>query len=485
MHTVKDMKSTREKITDVVYLLYRFAIIVTLVSLFIPGINPAKISDLISENMSLFTSAVSYSGLTDNTIRALNRGWITEGSFILLYISCIISLLGVAGAVTSVCMSLGSLKLRRLGNKISALGMVVGFLGFGGIYLAYQQLSDTTNPEKVLPNIPDGFYLIGILLIVILALSLVLLKLQPKPSEKDKYELLQKYKLFLLLVPFLAFTFLFAYLPLWGWRYAFFDYKAGDTLSKENFVGFKWFTFLFQNAATRADIVRVLKNTFIMSGLGLLFSWVPMAFAIFLTEIKSHRLRRLIQTFTTIPNFISWVLVYSVACIIFSSEGLISNLIVANGGSPVNFLMDGSNIWFKMFAWGMWKGVGWSAIIYIAGISGIDQGLYEAATVDGAGRFQRMWNITVPGLLPTFMVLLIMSVAGILSNGLDQYLVFKNANNATDITVLDLYVYQLGMVGSGKIPLSTVVGMCKSIISVVLLFGVNKVSKIVRGNSII
>ena len=137
-----------------------------------------------------------------------------------------------------------------------------------------------------------------------------------------------------------------------------------------------------------------------------------------------------------------------------------------------------------MWLWGTWKGVGWSAIIYIAGISGIDQQLYEAAEIDGAGRFQRMWHITVPGLLPTFFVLLLMSIANILTNGLDQYLVFMNAQNKKTIEVLDLYVYQLGISG-GSIPLSTVIGMFKSVISVVLLFAANGVSKKLRGESII
>ena len=147
--------------------------------------------------------------------------------------------------------------------------------------------------------------------------------------------------------------------------------------------------------------------------------------------------------------------------------------------------MSNSFIWVKMWAWGTWKGIGWSAIIYIAGISGIDQQLYEAAEIDGAGRFQKMWNVTVPGLLPTFFVLLLMGVAAILSNGLDQYLVFCNPNNKAKIQVLDLYVYNLGLGANGSIPLSTVVGMFKSIVSVALLFAANGASKALRGESII
>ena len=125
-----------------------------------------------------------------------------------------------------------------------------------------------------------------------------------------------------------------------------------------------------------------------------------------------------------------------------------------------------------------------SAIIYIAAISGIDPQLYEAAKIDGAGRFQRMWHITVPSLMSTYMVLLLLSIAGSLSNGMEQYLMFSNAVNKESIEVLDLYVYNIGIDG-GRIPLSTVIGMAKSLVSIALLFIANKVSKKVRGESII
>ena len=209
-------------------------------------------------------------------------------------------------------------------------------------------------------------------------------------------------------------------------------------------------------------------------------------YIIFLSEIKNNKARSLIQTFTTIPNFISWVLVYAIALCIFSTDGFISSFMIQNGfwESGKNMLMSSKHTWLKMWAWGTWKGLGWSAIIYISAISGIDQQLYEAATVDGAGRFQKMWHITLPELIPTYCVLLTLSIAGILSNGLDQYLVFENAQNTQAIEVLDLYVYKIGIKG-GLIPLSTVVGMFKSIISVALLFLANNISKLVRGQSVV
>ena len=188
-----------------------------------------------------------------------------------------------------------------------------------------------------------------------------------------------------------------------------------------------------------------------------------------------------------LPVITSWVIASLVFKYVFNTEGLLNYFL-----TKVIHLTSGNIHWLDSRWGGMsvamllgtWKGIGWSAIIYIAGISGIDQQLYEAATVDGAGRFQRMWHITVPGLIPTFCVLLLMSIANVLSNGMDQYLVFKNATNATSIRVLDLYVYELG-IGQGSIPLTTVVSMLKSVISVTLLFLANSASKLIRGESIV
>ena len=181
------------------------------------------------------------------------------------------------------------------------------------------------------------------------------------------------------------------------------------------------------------------------------------------------------------------MLVYAIAICIFSTDGFINSFltnIMHVEGATTNYLQIADHTWLKMLLWGTWKGVGWSAIVYIAGIAGIDQQLYEAAKVDGANRFHCIRHITVPGLLPTYMVMLLMSIAGILSNGMEQYLVFSNPYNGDFIQVLDLYVYNLG-IGSNQLSVSTVVGILKSLIAVILLFGANGISKAVRGESII
>ncbi len=478
-------KSQKEKAADILFYPVRIAILLSVVFLFVPNLNPARISGMINRNLSLFTSGISYTNLVDGFGRAFRREWIAESSMQLLFAASMVVCIGVIVCGASGCMSLGNRKFKRLGSLLAVIGCGVEMAGLACIYAAYTQVAQTEKPDKIEPMFPAGLIVMLAVALVIFISSLVQLFLIPR-VKGEKLEMPTKYKLFLMLMPFVALVGVFAYLPLWGWRYAFFDYKVGDTLSADNFVGFKWFTELFNNPATMRDIVRVLKNTLAMSGLGILTSWLPMAFAIFLSEIKNTRFRRFVQTFTTVPNFISWVLVYSIAFAIFSTDGFVSSIMVNLGiwEEGVNMLMSGEHVWLKMLAWGLWKGIGWSAIIYIAAISGIDQQLYEAATVDGAGRFQRMWHITVPSLIPTFCVLLLMSIANILSNGMDQYLVFENATNKDAITVLDLYVYKLG-IGKGMIPLSTVIGMVKSIVSVTLLFAANGISKLIRGESIV
>ncbi|MGN0666120.1 MAG: ABC transporter permease subunit [Huintestinicola sp.] len=485
-------KTANEKIADVIYWLLRSAVVVNIVMLFFPAFNAARLSGMINKNLSLFSCGVSYDSIVANFGRAFRSGWVNESTFHALNICAFVVIIAVIGAVAGGCMSLGNRKLKRFGAFFSVGSGIVEIAAMLWNKSIYNQIvaqavsaGKVDRVEPMFPYISYVYMAIAGIMIVCAAVNFFLV---PKEEEGEGFDMEPKFQLLLMMLPIIALAFVFSYLPLYGWRYAFFDYKSGETLSADSFVGFKWFTALFQNEATKKDIVTVLKNTLAMSGLGIATSWVPMIFAVFLSEIKNSHFRRFVQTFTTIPNFISWVLVYALAIAIFSTDGFINTMInsVSNSETQVttNYLMSADHMWLKMLAWGLWKGVGWSAIIYIAAISGIDQGLYEAATVDGAGRFAKMWYITIPELIPTYCVLLLMSVANILSNGMDQYLVFSNAVNRESIQVLDLYVYNLG-IGKGLIPLSTVIGMVKSVISVILLFAANGISKAIRGESIV
>lgn len=297
---------------------------------------------------------------------------------------------------------------------------------------------------------------------------------------------LQSRRLFYCIVPFIILSFMFSYFPLHGWIYAFYDYKPPLKLSQCDFVGWKWFETLFANKTQVSQIIQVMKNTLAMSLLGILTSVFPIGFAIFLNEIKCKLFKNLVQTLTALPNFISWVLVYSVAFSLFTDGGMVNTLLQHLGiiTQPIKFLDSDDHIYLWMTLWNVWKGLGWGAILYLAAIAGIDTELYEAARVDGANRFRLMKEITIPSLMPTFFVLLMMSVANFLNNGMDQYYVFQNSFNKEHIQVLDLYVYNIGMTGS-SLSLATAISMLKSIISLILLAIVNFVSKKTRGESII
>ncbi len=472
--------------------IFRAAALAAGMAMFFPPANPGRITEKINEAASLFTTGVSRETITNSMGRILRSQWIRNEDITLLMISCIVVMLGVAACCAGACMSLGNRKMKRRGLLLPVAGAPVMAAGLLLIRRAYDNMlahgEETGKLDTIKLMLPDGFtaYCVFAGLLFITALAAFLMT-RPVKDPEVRMEMDEKYRLFLMMLPVILLSFIFSYLPIWGWRFAFFDYKPGGTIGPENFVGLKWFGSLFNDPATVSDLLRVLRNTLIMSGLGILTSWLPIAFAVLLAEIRSTKFQRTVQTLTTIPNFISWVLVYAIAICIFSTDGFINSFltnVLHQSGANTNYLQIADHTWLKMLLWGTWKGVGWSAIVYIAGIAGIDQQLYEAARVDGANRFRCIWHITIPGLIPTYMVMLLMSIAGILSNGMEQYLVFENAMNKDVIEVLDLYVYHIG-IGQNQIPLSTVVGISKSLIGVTLLFAANGISKAIRGESII
>ena len=472
--------------------IYRLMALLAGMALFFPPANPGRVSEKINEAASLFTTAVSRGTITNSMGRILRSQWIQDADITLLMIACAVVMLGVLACGAGACMSLGNTAMRKKGLLPSLLGGPVMAVGLFLIRLTYNRMlahgTEVDKLDRIGIMLPGGFWVYCAFAGLLFLSALIALFTMDKDTHgQNRMEMDEKYKLFLMMLPVILLSFIFAYLPIWGWRYAFFDYKPGGTLSADNFVGFKWFGSLFNDPATVRDLLRVLRNTLIMSGLGIATSWLPIAFAVLLAEVRSTKFQRVVQTLTTIPNFISWVLVYAIAICIFSTDGFLNSFltnVMHQTGANTNYLQIADHTWLKMLLWGTWKGIGWSAIIYIAGIAGIDQQLYEAARVDGANRFRCIWHITIPGLMPTYMVMLLMSIAGILSNGMEQYLVFSNPYNGNYIEVLDLYVYNLG-IGNNQLSVSTVVGILKSVIAVILLFGANGISKAVRGESII
>ena len=283
-------------------------------------------------------------------------------------------------------------------------------------------------------------------------------------------------------LPFMILILLFNYVPLGGWILSVFDFRAGKSLFDCEFVGLKYFKMIF----TDRNIPSVLKNTVIFSAIWFCISWLPMMFAVLLNEIQCSKFRKFTQTMTTLPNFISWVIIYSLAFSIFSSEGALNMLIYKLGGPQfaTNILADSDSVYVVQTAIAQWKGLGWASIIYIAAISGIDQEQYEAASIDGASHMQKIRHITLPGLMPTLVMLLIMNSGWIFSSNFEEFNLFSNSVNWQTMEVLDVYVYRYGL----KLldySYATAVGVIKTIASLIMFFLVNLVAKRINGRSLV
>ena len=299
-----------------------------------------------------------------------------------------------------------------------------------------------------------------------------------KNNLKKSYQ--KNWELFFIAVPLMILVILFSYVPLGGWIISLFEYRPGKALFDCKFVGLKFFTMFL----TDRDVLRVMTNTIIFSGIGFLLSPLPMIFAICINEIGFIKFKKLSQTITTLPHFISIIIVYSISFAMFSSEGLFNSLLISYGlNYRIDYLTNKNLVYIFQTFISNWKGLGWSAIIYIAAISGVDQELYEAAKIDGAGRMRSVWHITIPGILPTYIVLLLLSVANFINTGFEQYFVFQNAMVYSKIEVLDLYIYRMGL-KLFDYSYATAVGILKSFVSIILLTIANLLAKRVRGASI-
>lgn len=300
-----------------------------------------------------------------------------------------------------------------------------------------------------------------------------------------KHKRHHRYRLLLIALPFLLLILLFNYMPVVGWAYSLFDYIPGIPLKNCDFVGLKYFKMLF----TDQNTLRVMKNTLIFAGITIVLTPLPMFFAMLLNEVGCKPVQKVIQTFTTLPNFISWVIVYSLAFSIFSYDGLWNSILQTfgvdiNASNAYSVMGDENAVYWFQSALQIWKTLGWNAIVYLAAITGIDEELYNAAKVDGAGHFRCALHVTLPALAETYFVLLMLAIGNILNTGFEQYFLFKNSQTARTIEVLDLYVYRIGL-ESQDYSYGVAIGIMKTIVSIILLTLANKAAKKIRGQSII
>lgn len=306
----------------------------------------------------------------------------------------------------------------------------------------------------------------------------------PKKRGRGAWKTLvqQKY-LYLMSLPFIIWLFVFNYLPVWGWTMAFQNYKPAKSFSDQKWVGLENFVDLFQDER----FYLVLRNTLAMSVMGIIAGFIiPIAFAIFLNELKGKFFKRTVQTVSYLPHFVSWVVVAGIITKMLAREGGIVNEILVSLNiinEPIQFMAKGEWFWGIVTASDVWKETGWNAIIYLAAIAGIDKELYEAARVDGAGRFRQMWNITLPGIRTTISVLLIMSIGHLIGIGFEKQFQLSNSLVTDYSEVLDLYALNYG-INISRFSYGTAISIFTSVISIILLLTANGIMKKLTKESI-
>lgn len=289
----------------------------------------------------------------------------------------------------------------------------------------------------------------------------------------------QHWALYAMLIPGLIFLFAYKLLPLWGLQIAFKDYKvfsAADpwaAMSVSEWVGFDHFKRLFGSS----QFIKVLVNTLEINFMKILWLFpIPIIFAILLNEIRLKLYKKIAQTMIYVPYFFSWILVFGVFYSLLGSFGVVNSFLQEIGLDKINFFTDQSVFRGVLVFTEGWKEVGYNTVIYLGAITGIDLTLYEAARVDGANKFAQIWYITLPGLLPTIVLMLIMKIGYILTTGFEQILVFYSPSVYDVADIIETYVYRIGL-GKADFSLATALGLFNAIVAFILIIGANAISK--------
>jgi putative aldouronate transport system permease protein len=282
-------------------------------------------------------------------------------------------------------------------------------------------------------------------------------------------------QLWIICVPIIIWVFTFAYYPMYGLFMAFVHYIPGQEIFQSTWVGLTNFKAFIDSP----DFLMVLRNTLVISVLGMVFGFpAPIILALLLSEIRNSRFKKWVQTISYLPYFISWVIVASILFLILGNDGILNQILLGLGviHRPISYLGEGKYFWGIITVANIWKSTGWTSIIYLSAIAGIDLQLYEAGKSDGLGRFGLIWHITIPSIRPTIVLLWILGISGILNAGFEQQLLIGNVQNRNYWEVLDTYSYKMG-IQLGQYSYGAAVGLMKSIIGLILLWGVNSFSK--------
>ncbi|MDD3409296.1 MAG: ABC transporter permease subunit [Eubacteriales bacterium] len=295
-----------------------------------------------------------------------------------------------------------------------------------------------------------------------------------KPKDSIWKRILSNWQFYVLMLPGILFFICIKVFPVWGLSIAFVNFKMKLGVLGSKFVGFDWFIKFFSGS----NFPRIMRNTLVISLMDLLLAFpVPIILSLALNEIRSRRYQRTVQSVIYMPHFMSWVVISGFTFLLFSVDvGLVNKAIRMFGGQPVNFLTNQQTFWWVLLFQNIWKESGWGTIIYLACISQIDQGLYEAAVMDGANRMQRMWHVTLPGISSTLIVMFIMKLGRMLNISFEQVFMMTNDMVSTVADTLDLYAYRIG-IQQGNYSIGTAVGLFKSVIGCLLVIGSNWIIK--------
>lgn len=298
-----------------------------------------------------------------------------------------------------------------------------------------------------------------------------------KGAKKDKgvvSKIKKSWQLYVLLFPTVLYLLIFNYAPMAGIQIAFRDYKFSQGIWGSAWVGLKYFKTFFESVQFTA----LMSNTVKISVYSLIFSFpFPIILALLLNESRSIRLKKVVQTLTYAPYFISVVVLVSMLSMFLSpSTGIINKVIEFFGGTPYDFMGSKSAFRSVYIISGIWQGIGWNSIIFIAALAGIDLQLHEAAQIDGANRLQRIWHINLPGILPTAMIVFIMNCGSIMSVGYEKVYLMQNSMNLSVSEVISTYVYKMG-IQKAQYSYTTAIGLFNSLINLIILLVVNNVSK--------
>lgn len=308
--------------------------------------------------------------------------------------------------------------------------------------------------------------------------TLLTFRADPRELSVFQRQVRRWWPYYLMMAPGIVFFFIWHYLPIWEARIAFEQVRI---IPPNIWVGLQHFQTLFSSAV----FFQVLWNTLIISTMKLLFVFpVPIVVALMLNEVRSGALRKFVQSAVYLPHFLSWVVIAGIFIAILSpSTGAVNEIVKLFGLRPVSFMTDGGAIrWVLVFS-EIWRSAGWDSLLYLAAIIAIDQQLYDAAEMDGANRWQKIWYVTIPGIVPTIVTLFILNMGMFLNAGFDQVFNLMNDINRSQIDIIDTYVYRIGLT-SGQYSLATAAGLFKAVIGMLMILGAHFLSKRLTGKGV-